>query len=250
MGERLTVRACALTNAGKKRENNEDSFYFDGTVSRMNTKEQFIKDKNRDAAQIYAIFDGVGGEAHGEIASNTAAHCLSACVKRFEKSGGTVIDLVNTFINEANEALVKKAQEMNVSVIASTCVVACVFGEKLFVLNVGDSKGFYITADGVMSCITKEHIASSGEEKGALTRCLGLPAENNRMTPYFSKAIEPKPGDTLVLCSDGLTDMIGSEAIGECVRQNSASDAICKKLCEMALSEGGNDNITIITLRF
>lgn len=249
MGERLTVRACALTNVGRERENNEDSFYFDGTVSRLNAREQFVKDKNSDAAQIYAVFDGVGGEAYGEIASNTAAHSLHNCVKAMEKSGGTISDLVNNFVAGANKALTGKAKELQADVIASTCVMACVFGEKLFVLNIGDSKAFYIS-NGMMTCVTKDHVIAEGEGKGTLTRCLGLPDEHKRMTPHCSKAIEPKSGDTLIMCSDGLTSMINKEDILRCVTEYTSCDAICKKMCDLALEAGGKDNITVIVLKF
>ncbi len=259
------IVSCASTVTGNYRENNEDCFYLDGVVSPCGANE-FEQTKQSDAAvQVFAVFDGMGGEACGEVASSTAAEVLSAAhSKFFEENGEPLTKIVGDFFKESSKAVEDKAKELGKAIIGTTCALACYYKGKLFAANIGDSRTYYYT-NGKLSQISKDHteaqylidkgIMTAEEARGSsakhgLMRFLGMPTDYQPLAAYYSRPMVPQSGDVLLLCSDGLTDMLYDEDIEKIISNGKKAEKICKDLTALALQRGGIDNTTVIVVKF
>ncbi len=261
----IKVESAALTVTGKCRKNNEDCFYLNGVVSPCGADEFTAGKSSETATQIFAVFDGMGGEACGEIASATAAGVLCESHGKFgAENSAPLTKLVGDFFKEANKAVEDKAKELNEPVIGTTCAFACTYKGKLFAANIGDSRTYYYTK-GKLAQISKDHTeaqylidkgvmskedARKSPAKHGLTRFLGMPTDYRPLAAYYSKPIIPESGDVLLLCSDGLTDMLYDSDIEQILSKGKTAEERCKALIELALERGGADNTTVIVAVF
>lgn len=253
------------TVTGKVRENNEDCFYLNGIVSPCGASE-FAEEKSTDTAvQIFAVFDGMGGEACGEIASSLAAETLAKVHEKFTaENSEPLTKLVGDFFKNASSAVEERAKELGKAIIGTTCALACFYKGKLFAANIGDSRSYYYT-DGRLSQISKDHTeaqylidkgimseeeARTSSAKHGLMRFLGMPTDFQPLAAYYSRPAVPKSGDVLIMCSDGLTDMLYDKDIEEIIKEQKKPKKIGEKLTALALERGGVDNTTVIVLRF
>lgn len=260
-----TIISYASTVTGNRRENNEDCFYLDGSVSPCGASEYSEEKKSDDAVQMFAVFDGMGGEACGEVASSTGAGILAAAHSKFVSDGGEPLTkVVGDFFKEASLAVEAKARELGKSIIGTTCSLACLYKGKLFAANIGDSRTYYYT-NGKLSQISKDHteaqylidkgVITQEEARGSaakhgLMRFLGMPTDFQPLAAYYSRPILPKNGDVLLLCSDGLTDMLYDEEIENIIASGDNAKAIGEALTALALERGGVDNTTVIVVSF
>lgn len=263
MGDKIVSYGSTVT--GKVRENNEDCFYLDGVVSPCGAGEFFEEKESDSAVQIFAVFDGMGGEACGEVASSLAAQTLSNAHESFtSENGEPLTKLVGGFFKNASSAVEEKARELGKVIIGTTCALACVYKGKLFAANIGDSRSYYYT-DGKLTRISKDHTEAqylidkgimSEEEarhssaKHGLMRFLGMPTDYQPLAAYYSRPMIPQNGDVLIMCSDGLTDMLYDKDIEEIVKEQKKPKKIGEKLTALALERGGVDNTTVIVVRF
>ncbi len=263
MGEKII--SCASTVTGKVRENNEDCFYLDGTVSPCGANEYFSEKESDAAIQIFAVFDGMGGEACGEVASSLGAQTLAKAHSKFlEEKGGPLTKLVGDFFRESSKAVEEKAKELEKRVIGTTCSLACLYKGKVFAANIGDSRTYYYTK-GRLAQISKDHTeaqylidkgimteeeARDSAAKHGLMRFLGMPEDFQPLAAYYSRPMVPEKGDILLLCSDGLTDMLYDEDIERIIASEKTAKAIVRALTDMALERGGADNTTVLAVCF
>lgn len=255
----------AETQIGKVRTNNEDCFYCSGMISEFNSKIQHISHINDHSPAFYAVFDGMGGEAHGEEASRTAALMLRECANGLhDEDKISISGFVADFFAKTNKKVIERAGELKSDFIGSTCVLACITDSKLFVANLGDSRAYYISG-GTIRQISKDHTvaqelfesgklsyaeARRSRKKHSLTRCFGISEKEQKLAPYYSKPIVPQKGDILVLCSDGLTDMLEDDEICSLANKPVSTKEICIALCNAAMEKGGVDNTTVIVISF
>ena len=226
---------------GKVRSNNEDCFQINEFIgSKCNLKKGFkiLKSKN-----LISVCDGMGGEEFGEVASLLATKEL-ARISNQELNSKDILYSINIINNLICEEMNKREVR-----IGSTLVSAVINDKNVDIYNVGDSRAYIYTNKLVK--ISKDHTISSlnGNSKGALTQHLGILKTEMEIEPFTIDNIELKKNNYLLLCSDGLYDMIDEMMIEE-ILSSKISDAKKRdRLLEEALKNGGKDNITFLLVR-
>ena len=222
-----------ITDTGRRRRRNEDAYVCE--------------------PPLFAIADGMGGAQAGEVASRLAAAALKE--SRADAGGEhRIYDL----IQEANRRVyARSSTDPKTSGMGTTITVALVENGNVAFGHVGDSRA-YLIRDGRMEQVTEDHslvneLMKSGKlsreeaethpQRSVITRALGTDPDVDADT--FT--IEAKVGDVFLLCSDGLTDMVGEREIQELVERNRENlDAALKALVKAANRGGGEDNITVV----
>lgn len=234
-----------ITDSGKVREHNEDSV---------------VITKNDNNEYLLAVADGMGGHRTGEIASSIAITHLG---KRFKEMGsvGTRDDAINWLkdtVSEINALIYKYAASHPESTgMGTTLVLSILTKEYLLFGNIGDSSG-YIIKNGKLQKITTDHtlvnlLVSSGElseeearkhpRKNVLMRALG--ASTSVEMDIFDVEVEV---DGILLCSDGLTNMLDNEQINKVLNDDLSVAEKVEKLVIKSNNRGGTDNISIAYL--
>ena len=223
-----------ITDTGRKRRRNEDAYVCE--------------------PPLFAIADGMGGAQAGEVASRLAAAALKESDAR--TLGGE--ERISDLIQEANRRVYDRSiTDPNTSGMGTTITVALVEDGNVAFGHVGDSRA-YLIREGRMEQVTEDHslvneLMKSGKlsreeaethpQRSVITRALGTDPDVDADT--FT--IEAKAGDVFLLCSDGLTDMVGEREIQELVERNRENlDAALKALVKAANRGGGEDNITVV----
>ena len=233
------------TDVGLKRNSNQDFVYAsDQKVGRL--------------PSLLIVADGMGGHAAGDLASRV---CVETMVSSIEGSGQTeTIPILAEAVQKANRAVLKKAAEKPVYAGMGTTIVAAVIdGNTLYVANVGDSR-LYLIDDDRIDHITLDHslvaeMVRSGRispeqmrnhpEKNIITRAVG--GEENVKADFFDVGLHK--GDVVLLCSDGLTNMVEDEQIFRIIRREKTLRDAGQKLISAANSAGGRDNISVVLAR-
>lgn len=243
------ISACG-SNVGRLRKNNEDNFCFNGMVLPSHsdgTSKPLVYNSSLSGMTHFGVFDGMGGEANGEIASFIAATEFQAISART-----TIQEIEHTF-QRANTKICKEARRLDCGVMGTTAAVLTIDPTSVCAINVGDSK-IYRFFDNNLIQISTDH---TDEElmhrygiygrKPRLTQHLGIEPHEMIIEPsvWSTGAVE---NDCYLICSDGLSDMLSDNQIKEYL--SIASPAVCvESLIESALQRGGKDNITVIVVK-
>lgn len=242
------VKAYAKSDVGKAREINQDSYYI--------TEDQFSD------IQIFILADGMGGCNAGEVASKMAVICAKKYIENnineTPKDKESLIQLIGSSMEYANMVIYEKSLEnKEFDGMGTTLEVCLIYGNRAYIGHVGDSRIYRIRKDLIRKLtqdhsyvqklvqegtITKEE-AEVHPKKNMLMKALGCNAfvEPDVMVRGFMKE------DTLVICSDGLTNMVKLQDIFDKVKEN--FETAPKELIDLANKNGGLDNITIITIK-
>jgi len=202
------------------RENNEDRYLV----------------REGGKTTLLAVADGVGGEAGGEMASAAAIDALAASFFA-AKPDRPAADTLAAAIRSANDAVLGAAGKSGQQGAASTLVAAAVAGMSAVIGNLGDSRA-YLLRDGEIHLVTADH---AGESVSSITRFVGDP--RGVQPDVFVETL--RPGDRLLLCSDGLTRHVPDDEIASTVRRRDL-DPAAAALVDLARSRGGEDNITVV----
>jgi protein phosphatase len=202
------------------RETNEDRF--------------LVRDERR--ATLLAVADGVGGEAGGEMASGAA---IDALARRFydARPGTSFADALTAAMRSANDAVIQGAGASGQHGAASTLVAVAVAGTSAVIGNLGDSRA-YLVRDSEIRRLTADH---TGDYPSSITRFVGDP--RGVQPDVFVETL--RPGDRLLLCSDGLTRHVPDEEIAARAKRGDLTRAV-NSLVDLARSRGGEDNITVV----
>ncbi len=240
----LEAEFAAGTDVGCRRPNNEDSFGYDA------------------ARHIYAVCDGMGGMAAGEIASATAVRELVGSFDAASRliPAPPVEQRLLDAIRSAHAAVRElAASDPRLSGMGTTLVCACLDGNRIVVGNVGDSRA-YFARDGQCFQITLDHsflaeqlsrglitpeMAAASDMQSVITRAIGVHAE---VEPDLFAA-DLRADDVVLLASDGLTRYATDEEIRALLSSGKAPSILCQALIDLAKARGGADNITCIVLR-
>ncbi|HEX8464079.1 MAG TPA: protein phosphatase 2C domain-containing protein [Abditibacterium sp.] len=236
---------CGKSDRGQVRHNNEDRFWLDG-------------ERN-----LFIVADGMGGHAAGEVASLVAVESLRQTLTpqiiAAAATSSNLNDQIAQALRQSNIA-VRKASDTHRewSGMGSTAVVALLHGQTLHLANVGDSRA-YLLRSGVLEMLSHDHSVAavlaeqnhiSAAEvrthplRNRLTVCLGIEA---RIEPWTS-SIRLQPEDRILLCSDGLWDMLTDAEIAVKWANCANAEQAVHALIAAANQAGGHDNITVVAL--
>lgn len=248
----------AICDTGRVRRNNEDNCYLNGAY-RENTDLSHYEHSIDidDQIVLAAVFDGMGGEADGEIASLEAAKRLVSYQDRqFE-------DISGEFVSEANSAICDLMDIVNGERMGSTLAIVRIEEESFSLCNVGDSP-IYMFRDGTLEQMSVDHNAAQNmyelglitkeevktdKHKHCLTQHLGIYEDELIIEPYVLEDKMLVNEDIIMLCSDGLTDMVQDKEIEEILGQNMSVNELAHELIDRALDKGGRDNVTVILIK-
>ncbi|MCU1326379.1 MAG: protein serine/threonine phosphatase, partial [Bryobacterales bacterium] len=242
MPVRLQLRSAAASDLGRRRTNNED---------------RYLHDPERG---LFAVVDGLGGHAAGEHAAETAVEVLR---ERLGRQTGTPEERLREAIALANNEIFRLAQA-NAEWAGMGCVLtaAVIEDDTVTVGHVGDSR-LYLARPGEIRKITHDHSpVGEREDRGELSEMAAMQhprrneifrdvgtAEKSPDDPAFIEILSfPLPPDGVILiCSDGLSDLVPAAAILECLESNAPNfDAAVQQLIALANRAGGKDNITVV----
>jgi serine/threonine protein phosphatase PrpC len=227
------ARTAVATHTGRKRRHNEDAYVLE--------------------PPLFAIADGMGGARAGEVASSLAAAALQS-----GKVDGNGEERVTALIQAANRSVYERSsQDAEVAGMGTTMTVALVEDSTVTLGHVGDSRA-YVLRDGELEQLTNDHSlvaelvrggklsaeeAEHHPQRSVITRALGTDPD----VDVDTFTVEAEDGDVFVLCSDGLTDMVGDDEIGEVLaRSRENLKEAAEELVRRANKAGGQDNITVV----
>jgi protein phosphatase len=263
----IRVRLFARTDVGQVREHNEDNFL----VADLTRRQRGLMEANRQTTignqgAVFAVCDGMGGAAAGEIASQLAVDIV--CEKMIEGLDETTTirrdDLGRRLVRAVEAAGLRIFQEAKLDRtrrgMGTTVTAAALVDEILFLAQVGDSRG-YILRDGNLVQVTRDQsLVNQLIEAGQLTEEEAETFEHNNIilqalgtsdtVQVDLTYVDLRQGDVLLLCSDGLSGMVRFDEIREILRASSDPLDTCKALTERANQAGGHDNITVIVVHF
>lgn len=243
--KRYQVEYACLCSVGRLRRNNEDNFYCGGHIREDVDSADDVAYSgcvSCDANELFAVFDGMGGESCGEVASFIAAEHSRSFLLENKPSGEYLYQLAEIL----NERVREETEARSLVIMGTTAAMLEVAGETVYIVNVGDSR-IYKLSRHEMKQISREHIDVRYGGK-ALTKFLGMP-EGHELDPYIAMG-KYKAGDMFLLCSDGLTDMLSDEEITSIMDSKNDLNVVARELVDAALERGGIDNTTVILLRF
>jgi serine/threonine protein phosphatase PrpC len=228
----VRVFAAAATHIGRVREGNEDAY--------------LVEDP------LYAVADGMGGHRAGEVASRLALETIQTL---FRQGTGDLDEQVQ----EANRAIFEQSMnDRRVAGMGTTLTAALAEGERVRLAHVGDSRA-YLLRQGELQLLTEDHTlvrrmvaegeisedeAESHPQRSVLTRALGV----DMWVDIDDLVVEVEQGDRLLLCTDGLTAMMGNERIRQVLAGQPDPQAAADALVDAANEAGGVDNITVVVL--
>ncbi len=248
-----TIQSICLCDTGKYRERNQDNFYFNGKVlpvTNNGLQRPLFSVISTDNRHLYSVFDGMGGEAYGEVAASVAAKNTVGFFKAQKKSTLDSRSLLIELAKELNEAVANAAIDRGGRLIGTTQAAVLFDGDDAWISNTGDSPVFLFRGGNLekLSLDDTQYIPESDgvkRRKPALTQFLGLAIDQIEVTPHVKK-LRLASGDRFLICSDGLTDMVPVERIGATLQEISDVCLCGKALLSAALEAGGADNTTII----
>jgi len=230
----MKVTAAVATDVGLVRDGNEDSYLTD--------------------EPLFAVADGMGGHRGGEVASQLAVQTLE---KLFKKGIGELPDQVR----EANRVVFERSVvDEKVAGMGTTLTAALVEGDRIRLAHVGDSRA-YLLREGDLRLLTEDHtlvhrMVTEGEiskeeaethpQRSVLTRALGV----ETVVDVDDDTVQVRPGDRLLLCTDGLTSMVSEQAVEEVLRAVPDPQEAAQRLVQLANEGGGADNTTVVVLDF
>lgn len=250
----LRIEARGLTDVGQRRDHNEDAFLVDNELG------------------LYIVADGMGGHAGGGTASRLAVDTIQAAVRHAKESDpetfGAIAtkvdesplpDMLREAVEEACAVIFRTAQgDPDLAGMGTTVTAALVDGRVAYVAHVGDSR-CYLLREGRIYQVSEDHSlvneqlkagAISPEEakhsrfKNIITRSVGF----EQQVQVDLMGLEIEPGDALVICCDGLSNLVDDPEILGIVGE-SALDLAPGRLVALANERGGDDNITVIVIR-
>ncbi|MDR0272786.1 MAG: serine/threonine-protein phosphatase [Clostridiales bacterium] len=223
----MEIMYSARSHVGIVRDNNEDNLFVGGITLQPNTY-SFSINGRADVPGIFAVCDGMGGEANGEIASLIMAETLAEIDAQTET--------IQPFIEKAHEAIDTEAKHRGAR-MGTTLALAIITKKKIRCFNIGDSR-IYFLRKKIFSQVTNDHKL---ENTNKLTRCIGIGGA--REAQEYSL---PSKKCRILICSDGLSDMLSAREIENAMRCNKKTADAANSLLKEALEKGGKDNITLI----
>jgi protein phosphatase len=264
---RLKFAFGAATHQGHVRENNEDHY---AVVRRRRISELIKSNLGRDdviladdSAYGMVVADGMGGPKFGELASRLALQRMFELAQQATSWVTKLKDLNNQQIRERVDAYVKKIQatlrgqiqsDSELTGMGTTWTSAHLLSPQALVVHIGDSRA-YLLHDGELSQITHDEtvaqaLIDSGADPTSVSRFRHMllnsfGGDMDNVTAQIHQ-LQIDVGDQILLCTDGLTDMVSDKDIASILQTSTSPQSACDRLIEAALAGGGHDNVTVV----
>ncbi|PKM77743.1 MAG: serine/threonine-protein phosphatase [Firmicutes bacterium HGW-Firmicutes-15] len=233
------MRVAGISDIGLHRKRNEDHFFID-------------QDK-----RIFVVCDGMGGHKGGDVASLLAVETIQENL--VFTVAEEIIPALQSAVRMANRIIWEKGKnDDTLNEMGTTLTAAVIYDGNIVVAHVGDSS-LYLYKENQLIKVTRNHTLAeqmfsdgllkkedmrSNVYNHVLTRAVGV--ENQVQVDIYQEEVQA--GDWVLMCTDGLTDLVEDEKIYEILRGADDPEIVAKELLELALSKGGYDNITIVLL--
>jgi PPM family protein phosphatase len=263
----VRVSVFGKTDLGRTRDHNEDTFL----VADLSTGNASLQPEVRNhqigpRGSLFMVADGMGGAAAGELASAMAAdvihrHMATAWAHDGNTAASRFAFRMREAVELANAEIYGYAREHpEVRGMGTTVTAAGIFGNDLYLAQIGDSRAYLIRGNEAIQLTKDQSLMQRLVDAGELTE---TEAEQSERRNIILQALGPDPrvkvdlthqpvrrGDTLILCSDGLSGLVRREEFAGLAQQHRDPQALCAALIDLANERGGPDNITVITARF
>ena len=241
------IKAYAKSDKGKVREINEDYFFISNSL---------------DEVQLYILADGMGGYNGGEIASQLAVQAAKNYIennfKEVDKDKDSIIQLLGSSMEYANMVVYEKSKEQpDLQGMGTTLEICLIYNNKVFIGHVGDSRIYRIRKEFIRKLTQDHSYVQKLVKEGTITKeqAVHHPQKNMLMKALGCNAfVEPDvmvkgflKDDILVMCSDGLTNLVSQEELYENATKN--IEQATKDLVALANDRGGYDNITVVIIK-
>lgn len=240
--------AAGKSVTGLLRKNNEDSIY--------------ISDNDCKLKNVYIVADGMGGHKAGEVASRYSVEIFKEFINSKsdeELEEDNILDTMVEAVSVCNQKLYEKSMEYeNLEGMGTTFTCAVIINNTMYAVHVGDSRA-YVFSNGSLRQITRDHSfvmemvkqgkitleeAENHPNKNVITRAVG-----SEKSVLVDTAIEKlSKGDLVLLCSDGLTNMVSDKNIVEILENGGSAEMMLDRLIDAANDMGGNDNISAVII--
>src|SRR4051812_1718551 len=263
----VRVSVFGKTDLGRTREHNEDTFL----VADLSTGNASLQPEVRNheigpRGSLFMVADGMGGAAAGELASAMAADLIHRHLATAWASDGTATASRFAFrmkeaVELANAQIYAYAREHpEVRGMGTTVTAAGIFASDLYLAQIGDSRAYLVRGNEAIQLTKDQSLMQRLVDAGELTED---EAEQSERRNIILQALGPDPrvkvdlthqslrrGDTLIVCSDGLSGLVRREEFAALAREHADLPALCSALIDLANGRGGPDNITVVTARF
>lgn len=259
------LNTCSISDPGSQGRINEDSYQISSFT---------IGEDDETPVLLAVIADGIGGHKAGEVASKIAVATITSSIA--ESDGSDPIWILKSALLEANHSITIESEEDDARQgMGSTVVCALIIDQALYIATLGDSR-IYLIRDRVVQQLNIDHTwvqeavdsgvisqeeARNHPRRHLIRSYLGssdpiqpdlrlyLSPTENQEQAKANQGLPLVPGDQILLCTDGLTDLVSDEEILEILESGGDLDDLLKKLVDLANLRGGHDNITIILVQ-
>ena len=268
----VSVEAFGLTDRGRVRDANEDHFVIAQVNKSVEVRQTSLPpdDVGRSfetaAAHLFAVADGVGGRPEGDLASGRTLSAMlsylgraASCFQGFDPNAEQqLFEKLESAVREVHEELVTEYGGISMRLPATTLTLVLLVWPRAYYIQVGDSRA-YVRRGGRLQRLTRdqtlgEYMVSLGawtDEQAAkapsaanLSSAIG----GTELLPVVG-LIDLAPGDTLMLCTDGLTKHVSDEQIASVLGRGESAVAMSTTLVDEALAAGGTDNVTVVVVQ-
>ena len=248
MKDEIKISYSVCSEAGRIAGGNEDNFYVNGRILKTGIPCCRLTENTESGDALFAVFDGLGGEEHGELASAMAAQNMG----RYHGTFGSFYD---QYLNETNKMITEKLQKGKANTGTTVAAVA-IRGREAVIVNLGDSRVYLIQGNTIKQLSTdhsefatmlqygvvrKEDYYSS-PLRSHLTRYLGMQSDG-LLEPGVARTFF-NPGSMFLLCSDGVCGSLTDEEMLASIREERTAEHLVQK----ALTAGSRDNVTAILI--
>jgi PPM family protein phosphatase len=266
-GGAVRVSVFGKTDLGRTRDHNEDTFLVaDLSTGNASLQPEVRRHEIGARGSLFMVADGMGGAAAGELASAMAAdliyrHMATAWATDRDASPDQFAYRMREAVELANGRIYSYAREHpDVRGMGTTVTAAGMFGSDLYLTQIGDSRAYLVRGTEAVQLTKDQSLMQRLVDAGELT---ADEAEQSERRNIILQALGPDPrikvdlthqsirqGDTLILCSDGLSGLVRKEEFAQMAAEHTDLSALCSALIDLANARGGPDNITVVAARF
>jgi protein phosphatase len=257
----------ALTDRGRTRDHNEDTFLVADLGAKAPVRESRSQELQiGERGALYLVADGMGGAAAGEVASEMAAtgiyrYLIDTWQSDQQVSEDRFVHRLREAVELANLEIHNYAREHpEVRGMGTTATVAGIWHDRLYLAQIGDSRGYLVRGGEARQLTRDQSLTQRLVDVGELTE---EEAEASERRNIILQALGPdalvkvdlswqslQRGDVLIICSDGLSTLVRRDDIAQAVQEEPDEAAVCRRLVALANDRGGPDNITVVAVRF